>query len=247
MSAGRKPAARKRSPPKTMSLPRVIAMDGPSASGKGTLARRLAKELGFTYVDSGAMYRTLAWHCLASRVALPASSPDLNAITERPIVEALRRWKAELGLVDGALWLHVNGYFPRQEIRTDPVEHLVPIVAQISQVRRWMVDRQRQCTQFGPLVMEGRDIGTEVFPLAPVKFFLDADPAARAARMLDRGNAAAGDQRDQMDRTRRQGALVKALDAVRVDNTGQTVDETFSVLMDHVRQRAGALGLAPMA
>lgn len=220
-------------------------MDGPSASGKGTLSRRLAAELGYIYVDSGAMYRTLAWYCLQNRVPIPSTAAELNEGSAKPVVAALRRWKAELRLLDGALWIFVDGYFPRAEIRLDPVERAVPIIAQIGKVRDWMVARQRDCVRFGPLVMEGRDIGTEVFPLAPVKFFLDANPAVRAQRMQERGNNAST-ERDHLDVNRRQGALIPALDSIRIDNTGQTVDETFAVLREHVRtrlaERTGRLG-----
>ncbi len=231
-----------------LSLPQVVAVDGPSASGKGTLSRKLAQALGYTYVDSGAMYRTLAWYCLKQEVPLPVAA-GLNATTERPVVNALRRWKAELRKVNGAVWLHVDGYFPEKEIRTDAVERAVPVIAQIGKVRDWMVARQRDCMQFGPLVMEGRDIGTEVFPLAPVKFFLDANPEARAERMQGRGNQA-GTERDKLDMTRKKGTLIPALDALRVDNTRQTVEETFAVLMEHVRSRLnlghpGAPGSSP--
>lgn len=219
-----------------MKLPQVIAIDGPSASGKGTLSRRLAKELGYFYVDSGAMYRTLAWHCLQKGIAIPAEPKLLNPVTEKPIVTELRRWKTELRDVEGSLWLHVDGYFPQTEIRTNAVEKVVPIIAQIGKVRTWMVAKQRECSTLGPLVMEGRDIGTEVFPLAPVKFFLDASPAARASRLEGRGNVA-DTKRDEYDEKRKQGALIPAIDALRVDNTGQTVEETFAVLLTHVRER----------
>lgn len=222
-----------------LTLPIVIAMDGPSASGKGTLSRRLAKELGYTYVDSGAMYRTLAWYCLQKQVPMPAKAASLSPATEKPIISLMRRWKAELKVLDGAIWLHVDGYFPKDEIRTDPVEKAVPIIAQIGKVRDWMVARQRDCVQFGPLVMEGRDIGTEVFPLAPVKFFLDANPAARAARMQERGSLACT-ERDKLDMNRKQGALIPALDAIRIDNTGHTVDETFALMLEHLQSRLGA-------
>ena len=98
-----------------MRLPCVIAMDGPSASGKGTLSRRLAADLGYLYVDTGAMYRTLAWWALQNglRCEKPMSDAD-----EKAVVRLLRRWKAEMRAVDGQAWLHVNGYFPRTEIRT---------------------------------------------------------------------------------------------------------------------------------
>ena len=221
---------------RTLQLPQVIAVDGPSASGKGTLSRRLARELGYLYVDSGAMYRTLAWHCLRRgiRVEKPMTEAD-----EKAVVRQLRSWKWEIRVVDGQAWIHVDGYFPGTEIRTDPVEKAVPVVAQIGKVRDWMVTRQRQCAALGPLVMEGRDIGTEVFPLAPVKFFLEADAAERQRRIADRGGSTDGAWRDSMDIHRKKGALIPALDSVRVDNTGQTPDETFAVLMGHVRTRLG--------
>jgi len=220
----------------TLQLPQVIAVDGPSASGKGTLSRRLARELGYLYVDSGAMYRTLAWHCLRRgiRVEKPMTEAD-----EKAVVRQLRSWKWEIRVVDGQAWIHVDGYFPGTEIRTDAVEKAVPVVAQIGKVRDWMVTRQRQCAALGPLVMEGRDIGTEVFPLAPVKFFLEADAAERQRRIADRGGSTDGAWRDSMDIHRKKGALIPALDSVRVDNTGQTPDETFAVLMGHVRTRLG--------
>ncbi len=220
-----------------LQLPLVIAVDGPSASGKGTLSRRLARELGYTYVDTGAMYRTLAWWALDQglRCEKPMSEAD-----EKAIIKLMRRWKAEMRLIDGTAWMHVSGYFPSAEIRTDRVEKAVPVIAQIEKVRDYMVRAQRDCIRFGPLVMEGRDIGTEVFPLAPVKFFLEANEKERAKRMADRGNVTAdGATRDAMDVNRRKGALVPALDAIRIDNTGQTPDETFAVLLRHVRPRLG--------
>lgn len=218
-----------------LQLPYVIAVDGPSASGKGTLSRRLARELRYTYVDTGAMYRSLAWWALEN--GLRCEKP-MSPIDEDAIVKLMRRWKAEMRLIDGMAWMHVNGYFPSTEIRTDRVEKAVPVIAQIEKVRDYMVNAQRDCTRFGPLIMEGRDIGTEVFPLAPVKFFLEADEKERAKRLADRGNVNAdGATRDAMDVNRRKGALVPALDAIRIDNTHQTPDETFAVLLGHVKNR----------
>ena len=221
---------------RTLQLPQVIAVDGPSASGKGTLSRRLARELGYLYVDSGAMYRTLAWHCLRRGIRDEKHKTEAD---EKAVVRQLRSWKWEIRVVDGQVWIHVDGYFPGTEIRTDPVEKAVPVVAQIGKVRDWMVTRQRQCAALGPLVMEGRDIGTEVFPLAPVKFFLEADAAERQRRIADRGGSTDGAWRDSMDIHRKKGALIPALDSIRIDNTGQTPDETFAVLMGHVRTRLG--------
>ena len=224
-----------RSATSPLQLPQVIAVDGPSASGKGTLSRRLARELTYTYVDSGAMYRCLAWWALEN--GLHCEKP-MGPADEAAIVQLMRKWKADMRLIDGMAWLHVNGYFPEKEIRTDRVEKAVPVIAQIEKVRDYMVNAQRDCVRFGPLVMEGRDIGTEVFPLAPVKFFLEADEKERARRMADRGNVTSdGATRDAMDVNRRKGALVPALDSIRIDNTGQTPDQTFALLMDQVRAR----------
>ena len=217
-------------------LPCVISVDGPSASGKGTLSRRLAKELGWVYVDSGAMYRTLAWWCLQKKLRLEKPMSDED---ERAVVREMRKWKAEVRLVDGQAWMHVDGYFPAKEIRSDPVEKAVPVVSQINKVRDWMVRQQRDCIRFGPLVMEGRDIGTEVFPLAPVKFFLEADAEERQRRIQDRGGSTDAVWRDSMDIHRKKGALIPALDAIRINNTGQTPDETFAVFLTHVRERLG--------
>ena len=234
-------------PPHTASsrlqLPLVIAVDGPSASGKGTLSRRLAHALQYTYIDTGAMYRTLAWWALEN--GLHCEKP-MTAAHEDAVVKLMRKWKAEMRRIDSTAWMHVNGYFPEVEIRTDRVEKAVPVIAQIEKVRDYMVQAQRECVRFGPLVMEGRDIGTEVFPLAPVKFFLEADEKERARRLAGRGNVNAdGATRDAMDVNRRKGALVPALDSIRIDNTGQTPDETFAVLIEHVRQRLGPAVCAP--
>lgn len=213
-------------------LPRVVAIDGPSASGKGTLARRLAADFGCIYVDSGAMYRTLAWWSLQG--GLRCEKP-MERAHEDAIVRLMRRWDARLRVIDGAAWLTVGGYFPREEIRSDRVEKAVPVVAQVTRIRVWMVARQRECARLGPLVMEGRDIGTEVFPLAPVKFFLEADAAVRQQRLAQRGNAGSeGAGRDAMDATRRKGALYPALDAIRIDNTNQSPDQTYEIMRSHV-------------
>jgi len=224
-----------------LKLPLVVTMDGPSASGKGTLSRRLAQELGYVYVDTGAMYRTLAWWALGRNLRLEKPMSDAD---EKAVNGLLRRWKAEMKVVNGQAWLHVDGYFPEKEIRTDVVEHAVPVIAQINRVRDWMVAKQRECVKLGPLVMEGRDIGTEVFPLAPVKFFLEADESERQKRIAGRGGTTSAARRDEMDSTRKKGALIPALDAIRINNTGQTPEETYQVLLQHVRTR---LGLNPAA
>lgn len=228
------PASMSAAQSRPLKLPHVITVDGPSASGKGTLSRRLAKELGYVYVDTGAMYRTLAWWALRQGISLDA---PLSEASEKAVIALLRRWKAEMRVLEGQAWLHVDGYFPANEIRGDAVEHAVPVIAQISKVRDWMVARQRDCVTLGPLVMEGRDIGTVVFPLAPVKFFLEADESERQKRIAGRGGNTSAARRDHMDSTRKKGALVPALDALRINNTDQTPDETYALMRRLVEER----------
>src|SRR5688572_15872877 len=134
--------------------PIVIAIDGTSASGKSTNAKRVAKILGYVYVDTGAMYRTLAGHSLQKRI-------DVH--DEKAVAAACRQWKTELVCVDKHVHLLVDGYYPEKEIRTAEVSHAVPQVAAVPKVREWMKQKQRECIKFGDLVMEGRDIGSNVF------------------------------------------------------------------------------------
>src|SRR5436309_7097251 len=156
-----------------LNTPVVIAIDGTSASGKSTNAKLVAKALGYVYVDTGAMYRTLAWDCLQKKVEIH----DAKAVAG-----LCRRWKTRLECVDGRVRLLVDGYYPEKEIRTAETSAAVPHVAAIPKVREWMKKKQRECVRFGDLVMEGRDIGTNVFPDTEHKFFLDASLAERARR-----------------------------------------------------------------
>ena len=173
-----------------MKAPIVIAIDGTSASGKSTNAKLVAKALGFVYVDTGAMYRTLAWHCLNEKI-------DVH--DEKAVAGACRRWKTSLECVNGHVHLKVSGYYPEKEIRTAEVSAAVSHVAAVPKVRDWMKKKQRECIQFGNLVMEGRDIGTNVFPETDFKYYLDAHLEERSRRRAAEGvqeNLAARDQRD---------------------------------------------------
>jgi len=168
----------------------VIAIDGTSASGKSTNARLVAQALSFIYVDTGAMYRTLAWYGLQKKVEVD---------DPKAVAALCRRWKTTLECVEQTVRLLVDGYYPVREIRTAAVSEAVAQVAAVPQVRRWMKEKQRECLRFGPLVMEGRDIGTNVFPETEFKFYLDASLHERAKRRAAEGvqeNLAARDQRD---------------------------------------------------
>ena len=214
-----------------MNLPIVIAIDGTSASGKSTNARRVAQALGYVYVDTGAMYRTLAWYCLREGVDI------LNA---RAVAGACRRWKTELKCVEGefrSARLLVDGYFPEKEIRTAQTSAAVPHVAAVPKVREWMKKTQRACLQFGSLVMEGRDIGTNVFPETDYKFYLDASLHERTQRRAADGvqeNLAARDQRDSQ---RAAAPLMIPLGAMIIDNSGETPEQTSGRIISEIRRR----------
>jgi cytidylate kinase len=209
----------------------VIAIDGTSASGKSTNAKLVARALGCVYVDTGAMYRTLAWHCLQKHV-------DVN--DEKAVAAACRAWKTKLHCAeqDGlrTVRLLVDGYFPEKEIRTPETAAAVAHVAAVPKVRAWMKKTQRDCIRFGNLVMEGRDIGTNVFPETDFKFYLDATLAERSARRAADGvneNLAARDQRDSQ---RAVAPLMIALGAKVINNSSLTSEQTSRLLLEEIRK-----------
>ena len=212
-----------------MTRPVVIAIDGTSASGKSTNARRVAAALGYVYVDTGAMYRTLAWYCLAKRI-------DIH--DPRSLSAVLRRWKTELTCVDGQVRLLVDGYYPGNEIRTGETSAAVPHVAAVPKVRAWMVRRQRECVRFGNLVMEGRDIGTNVFPETDFKFYLDASLDERTRRRTADGVTEDLAARDDRDSQRATAPLMVPLGAKVINNSRLTSDQTTALILEAVRQRA---------
>lgn len=207
--------------------PVVIAIDGTSASGKSTNAKMVARALGYVYVDTGAMYRTLAWYCLKKNV---------DPHDEKAVANLCRRWKTELRCVDSHVRLLVDGYFPEKEIRTAETSAAVPHVAAVPKVRDWMKKKQRECVQFGNLVMEGRDIGTNVFPETDFKFYLDACIHERTQRRVSEGvheNLAARDERDSQ---RAAAPLMVALGARVINNSGMSPEQTSGMIIAEVRQ-----------
>src|SRR2546422_5558607 len=213
-----------------MKRPIVIAIDGTSASGKSTNAKLVARALGFIHVDTGAMYRTLAWHCLKQNVDVQ------NA---RAVATVCRKWKTSLKCVEGHVILLVDGYYPAQEIRTAEVSAAVSHVAAVPKVREWMKRTQRECIQFGSLVMEGRDIGTNVFPETDYKYYLDAHIEERSRRRAAEGvhdNLAARDQRDSQ---RAAAPLMIALGARVINNSQLTSDQTSGLIIADVKEKMG--------
>jgi cytidylate kinase len=206
----------------------VIAIDGTSASGKSTNARMVARALGYIYVDTGSMYRTLAWYCLTHKIDVQ----DTKAVAA-----VCRKWKTTLVCVDGQARLLVDGYYPEKEIRTAEVSAAVPHVAAVPKAREWMVKRQRECLQFGNLVMEGRDIGTNVFPESDFKFYLDAKLEERSRRRAADGiqeNLAARDQRDSQ---RAVAPLMIPLGAKVINNSSMTSEQTSNLILAEIRKR----------
>ena len=203
--------------------PLIIAIDGPSGAGKGTIARAIARELGYQHIDSGAMYRAVGWKAMRDGVPLDRDA-DVTALAERSRIEVT------------SAAVTIDGADVTRAIRTPEIDRASAAVARLPGVRDVLVDRLRQLGAGGGIVMEGRDIGTVVFPNADVKVYLDASPEERARRRaVDPAHtgvpAAVSEvatlltQRDEQDRTRTASPLVVANDAVVVDTTGKSVDE----------------------
>jgi cytidylate kinase len=210
----------------------VIAIDGPAAAGKSTIARRLAERLGFTYIDSGAMYRAVALWALRHGV----DPSDMHRM------EQLAR-AASIDLDSANQRVLLNGEDITESIRTPEVTAAASVGAAIPAVRRALVEIQRAIGARTNVVMEGRDIGTVVFPNADLKIFLDAEQHERVRRRAAERHeppelmAQQIRDRDQRDRTRAEAPLMQAPDAVYVDSTGLSPDEVEETILRLVRAR----------
>jgi CMP/dCMP kinase len=207
----------------------IIAIDGPAGAGKSTVARKLAERLGFSYLDTGAMYRALTW--LAMQEGLPLGDPE-------PLGELARRSPI---VFDDAGRVFIDGADVTSAIRQSRIDRMVPVVAHHHAVREVMRERQRELGHKGDVVIEGRDIGTVVAPDADVKVYLQADPQIRARRRQaerpDIGaDALATDlrTRDESDRVRMQPAE----DAQLIDTTDLEVDDVVSRIEELIRTRS---------
>jgi cytidylate kinase len=220
----------------------IIAIDGPSGVGKGTVARAVADALGFRHVDTGSMYRGVAWRALHDQVPLDDEAA-VTALAERLVIET------------GGGGVRVDGVDVTAAIRNPEIDRTAARVARVPGVRAALVALQRRIGSAGGLVMEGRDIGTVVFPDAPVKIYLDASSEERARRrLLDAAHSGPRDAaqvaselaaRDQSDRTRAVAPLAVAPDAHVIDTTGVPVDEVVAQVLALVSAAQGRAELRP--
>lgn len=223
----------------------IIAIDGPSGAGKSTLSRLLARTLGFIKIDTGAMYRC---------VALAALGCGIDPGEEKALEELCRDLRIDFRRDDGEERVLLNGEDVTAAIRTPEVSLLTSRVAACPGVRRAMVQRQRELGARGGVVLEGRDIGTVVFPQAEVKFFLVASARERGRRRYEELKAkglevdleqtiAEVEARDAADSSRAHAPLAQAEDAVLVDSTGKSIDQVLTEMLAVVEQRRRFAGL----
>ena len=219
-------------------MPLIIAIDGPSASGKSTLGRMLARELGLLYIDTGSMYRA---------VALAVMESSVNSNDDVAVGSLAGRVDVDLEGDPDSLRVLLDRRDVTEMIRTEDVTHMSSLISTIPAVRRAMVARQRELAARGA-VLNGRDIGTVVFPTADVKFFLTAVPQERAQRRYEEDRAldsktdfeetfAEMNERDRRDETRADSPLVCAADAVVIDSTGLSIQQVFEKMISAVNEK----------
>lgn len=221
----------------------TIAIDGFSSTGKSTLAKELAKELGYIYVDTGAMYRAIAFFAMQNGYISPDFLDKETLINSLPYITLSFKFNADLGFAE----MYLNDANVETEIRTLEVSNFVSKVAEISQVRAKLVEQQQEMGKNKGIVMDGRDIGTVVFPDAELKIFMTAGADTRAQRRFDelqaKGDVVTYDEvlknveeRDYIDTHRADSPLVMAADAIEIDNSYLTKKEQFDVVFELVQE-----------
>lgn len=212
-------------------LPLIIAIDGPAASGKSTVAKRVAAALGIVFVNSGAMYRAFTWWVLRNGID-PADTPAVLAL--------LGRTEFHCGEEEGIGTIAVGGVpMTRAELSASEVNSGVSVIAAIPEVRERLVAEQRRYASARGVVMEGRDIGSVVFPDTPCKFYIDASPEVREARRRAEGIADSIASRDRIDSSRKASPLVIPDDAVVVDSSELGIDEVVGRVLEVIRAKTG--------
>jgi len=206
----------------------VITIDGPAASGKSSVARLVARQIGAIYVNTGNMYRAMTWAVLNAQ----ADPADADAVRQ-----ASASLEIQSPVVDGQTQVQVNGRtLTDADLNSDPVNRAVSHVARVSEVRDRLVAAQRALVDVGPLVMEGRDIGSVVFPESKFKFYIDASEEVRASRRRAQGHTDQVAERDRLDSTRKTSPLVIPEGAVVIDNSHLTLEQAVQQVLQHLSQ-----------
>jgi cytidylate kinase len=207
---------------------RVVAIDGPAASGKSSVARELAKQIGFDYVNSGAMYRAVTWHVLQHAI-----SPGDGVAVAR-LLEASR---IDCDFDDDGSRILIDGVDPAEHLREDRVNDEVSLVSSIPRVREILVAKMHAYASDRNVVMEGRDIGSVVFPETPYKFYIDASPEVRLRRRIAQGQRDRIAVRDRADSSRRASPLVIAEDAHVIDSSNLTVKGVVGEIIGRLKMK----------
>lgn len=210
-------------------LHHVIAIDGPAASGKSSVARELARKLGFVYVNSGAMYRAVTWFVLENNVG----PDDANAV-----VDLIERVRIHCQIAENESRIRIGDVDPTPHLRQDRVNNAVSRVSSIPRVREILVAKMRECAHARDIVIEGRDIGSVVFPDTAFKFYIDASPEVRSRRRAAEGLTDEIRARDQADSSRATAPLVIAKDAELIDTSHISVNEVVDLIVRRLREKS---------
>ena len=206
----------------------IIAIDGPAASGKSSVARALAQRLGFSYVNSGAMYRAVTWHVLQR---------GLNVHEPAAVATATEQSRIVCDLVDNQSRMLIDDHDPTPHLREDDVNRAVSLVSSVPRVREILVAHMRGYGKKENVVMEGRDIGSVVFPETPFKFYIDASAEVRMQRRLAEGQRDEIAARDRADSSRVASPLIIAPDAAVIDTSALTIDDVVDQIMQRLREK----------
>jgi cytidylate kinase len=212
---------------------RVVAIDGPAASGKSSVARALAKQIGFDYVNSGAMYRAATWHILEKGVP-PGDGAAIARLMEATVIECPRDGDSSRILLDGI--------DPMPHLCDDRVTAEVSLVSSVPRLREILVEKMRGYARDRDVVMEGRDIGSVVFPATPYKFYIDASPEVRMQRRQAQGLRDQIAARDLADSTRQAAPLIIAEDAQVIDSSNLTIEEVVGEIIGRLKIKGMEIG-----